>query len=49
MEIEKSKCPDCGSDLEDNTFGCCTGCGICQGCYSEPCECLDDDCDCDPE
>jgi hypothetical protein len=23
--------------------------GLCQGCYCDPCECLPDDCNCDPE
>ena len=35
--------------IEANGDETCTGCGICQGCYKRPCECLPDDAGCDPE
>ena len=51
-------CRVCGKREPQSTYDydvsiVCTKCdkasGICQGCYRDPCECLPDDCNCDPE
>lgn len=43
-------CPDCNyvGDLAADGENECPNCGICQGCYNDPCTCMPDNTNCDP-